>query len=273
MYTAILLVVPIFTALINSAVMMMIVKIGVGMKSMVSEAIYRKALRLTSTAKGSTSTGQLVNIMSNDTNSLLMFMMMVTVIIMVPFMVGCSVEGFLCLAGHLRCVSCKYDGRPDMGCHCHLFCDADHPILCCGRDATGSKKCDEHHRCSCEADERSAYWNSCDQVLLLGEAVQGQAPRHSSQGARLPQANDLDDELGLGLSADAGSQHRSYGVLRSVPLRDGPAADLVECVHLALAVQDHADAVRHAAHGADDPGGVHRVCEPYHQLPQSGRVR
>lgn len=87
MYTVILLVVPIITALITSAVMMMIVKIGVGMKSMVSEAIYRKALRLTSTAKGSTSTGQLVNIMSNDTNSLLMFMMMITVVIMVPFMV------------------------------------------------------------------------------------------------------------------------------------------------------------------------------------------
>ena len=38
------------------------------MKSMASEAIYRKALKLTSTAKGTTSTGQLVNIMSTDTN-------------------------------------------------------------------------------------------------------------------------------------------------------------------------------------------------------------
>ena len=36
------------------------------MKTMASDAIYRKALVLTSSAKGTTSTGQLVNIMSND---------------------------------------------------------------------------------------------------------------------------------------------------------------------------------------------------------------
>ena len=36
------------------------------MKTMASDAIYRKALVLTSSAKGATSTGQLVNIMSND---------------------------------------------------------------------------------------------------------------------------------------------------------------------------------------------------------------
>ena len=58
------------------------------MKCMASEAIYRKALRLTSTAKGSTSTGQLVNIMSTDTNALLMFTMVVSIVFMVPIMVG-----------------------------------------------------------------------------------------------------------------------------------------------------------------------------------------
>ena len=36
------------------------------MKTMASDAIYRKALVLTSSAKGTTSTGQLVNIMSSD---------------------------------------------------------------------------------------------------------------------------------------------------------------------------------------------------------------
>lgn len=61
------------------------------MKCMASEAIYRKALRLTSTAKGSTSTGQLVNIMSTDTNALLMFTMVVSIVFMVPIMVGASV--------------------------------------------------------------------------------------------------------------------------------------------------------------------------------------
>lgn len=55
-YTVILLIVPIITAYINSIVQMMMVKLGVQMKSIAQEAVYQKALRLTSTSKGSTST-------------------------------------------------------------------------------------------------------------------------------------------------------------------------------------------------------------------------
>ena len=88
MYAILLLVSPLISSLISSAVQMMLVNIAISMRGMASEAIYRKALRLTSTAKGSTSTGQLVNIMSTDTNSLVMFTMMMTIVFMVPIMVA-----------------------------------------------------------------------------------------------------------------------------------------------------------------------------------------
>ncbi|KAK8820600.1 hypothetical protein WA577_006656 [Blastocystis sp. JDR] len=65
---------------------MMMTKIAISLKCMASEAIYRKALKLTSTAKGDISTGQLVNIMSTDTSVLLQFVMIVNIIAMIPVM-------------------------------------------------------------------------------------------------------------------------------------------------------------------------------------------
>ncbi len=63
------LVVPIVGAFGTNLSQMLLTRIGLQMKSMASEALYRKALTLSSTAKGKTSTGQVVNIMSTDTNS------------------------------------------------------------------------------------------------------------------------------------------------------------------------------------------------------------
>ena len=71
----------------NSMLFMMMTKIAISLKCMASEAIYRKALKLTSSAKGDISTGQLVNIMSTDTSVLLQFVMIVNIIAMIPVMV------------------------------------------------------------------------------------------------------------------------------------------------------------------------------------------
>ena len=87
-YSILLLVVPFLVTVMNSMVVMMMTKIAISMKCMASEAIYRKALKLTSSAKGDISTGQLVNIMSTDTNVLLQFVMIVNIIAMIPIMVS-----------------------------------------------------------------------------------------------------------------------------------------------------------------------------------------
>ena len=108
-YAVILLLVPVIIALMASTCMMMLVRIAVCMKSMVSEAIYRKALRLSSVSKGTTSTGQLVNIMSSDTNSLMMFTIMMTVVVSIPLLV-LFLFIFHFIACYLYCVSCTTNG-------------------------------------------------------------------------------------------------------------------------------------------------------------------
>ena len=87
LYSILLLVVPLIVTVMNTMLFMMMTQIAISLKCMASEAIYRKALKLTSTAKGDISTGQLVNIMSTDTNVLLLFVMIVNIIAMIPVMV------------------------------------------------------------------------------------------------------------------------------------------------------------------------------------------
>ncbi|KAK8805917.1 hypothetical protein WA158_002573 [Blastocystis sp. Blastoise] len=85
-YAVLLLIVPVISVYFNLVAQVLMTRIGVQMKSMASEAIYRKAFCLTSTAKGSTSTGQLVNIMSTDTNVLQQFSLYFLVTISAPIL-------------------------------------------------------------------------------------------------------------------------------------------------------------------------------------------
>ena len=89
-YTVLLLVIPMIIAYFTSIAQMKMVRIGIQMKSMTIEAVYRKALELTSTAKGTTSTGQIVNIMSSDTAVLQMFSLFILMTIGVPVMLVSS---------------------------------------------------------------------------------------------------------------------------------------------------------------------------------------
>ena len=88
---------------------MLVIRIGISLKAIASDAIYRKALRLTSSAKGTTSTGQLVNIMSTDTSILLQFMMIISILVMIPVMVF-FFFCFSCLVGNLYFLDCSTNG-------------------------------------------------------------------------------------------------------------------------------------------------------------------
>ena len=104
-YSVLLLVLYLVMAYLNSIAQMMMVRIGIQMKSMASEAVYRKALHLTSTAKGSTSTGQIVNIMSSDTTMLQMFSLFILITISVPILLIISLIYMYFVVGWLTWIA------------------------------------------------------------------------------------------------------------------------------------------------------------------------
>ena len=98
MYTIILLLIPFISAICMSVSRLIIMNVAVTLKTMLSEAIYQKALKVSSTAKGATSTGQLLNVMAVDTTSVMMFVVSIMMIVVMPIIL---IVGFVILASNL----------------------------------------------------------------------------------------------------------------------------------------------------------------------------
>lgn len=82
-----LLILPFLSAFLTSWARLSLDKTAVNMKSVASEACYQKALRLSSSGKGTISTGELLNVMSADTQSILRFTISSCMIFLVPISV------------------------------------------------------------------------------------------------------------------------------------------------------------------------------------------
>lgn len=90
-YIFLLFLIPLCGAICVSISRMLIARVGVSMKMILQDAIYRKVFHLSSVATQSVSTGELVNIMSTDTSEVISF----TCNILVLFAIPISVRSFL----------------------------------------------------------------------------------------------------------------------------------------------------------------------------------
>ncbi|KAK8809647.1 hypothetical protein WA158_000590 [Blastocystis sp. Blastoise] len=81
----------IISALLTSYGWLVLSRLGVQMRSMASEALYQKALRLSSASKANTDSGKIINLMSTDCTTLQMFPTAVATIIGVPFLLVGSI--------------------------------------------------------------------------------------------------------------------------------------------------------------------------------------
>ena len=82
-----LFIIPFWGAVCISISRMIIARVGVTMKMILQDAIYRKVFRLSSTSSQTTSTGELVNIMSTDTSEVIDFTCTILVVFAIPITV------------------------------------------------------------------------------------------------------------------------------------------------------------------------------------------
>ena len=151
MYIFFLLILPFISAFFTSWARLSLDKTAVNMKSVAAEAVYQKALRLSSSGKGAISTGELLNVMSADTQSILRFTLSSCMILLVPIsvllLIHCRIDY------HINLFSCRTARQACFysGCGIRNY-DCSSVYVGCSGSKTSSKN-DEESRWSNQANE------------------------------------------------------------------------------------------------------------------------
>jgi len=177
-------VIPMIVSLLQTRHQTIMAHCAVFVRTAVSTLLYRKALRVSAAARAQTSTGQVVNMMSNDTAQLQRLLQFIGMILVAPFQIILALA-LIFLQVRLMPSFVTFLGCPislscfsfQLGWQRHVGGGRFHAL-------PGSRKHDrlfhcvqttpprpQVFRCSCENDERDPCRPSHHQVLRLGETL------------------------------------------------------------------------------------------------------